>query len=81
MKRTSGIDEVYRGKGKPMSIAEYRKIVKDTESTDERIQERIDYIASLCRNIIRIELEKAQYERLSKKCSNIALSRKPNYTP
>jgi hypothetical protein len=44
-----------------MSIAEYRKIVKDTESTDERIQERIDYIASLCRNIIRIELEKARY--------------------
>jgi hypothetical protein len=32
--------------------------MKDTESTDERIQGRIDYLEAFCRNIIRDELEK-----------------------
>lgn len=40
-----------------ISIAEYRRILNDHESTDERIIERLDYLEALCRNVIRGELE------------------------
>jgi len=41
-----------------MTVGEYRKITGDTDSTDERIQQRIDFIRSLCSNVIREELRK-----------------------
>lgn len=40
-----------------VSVAEYRKVLKDTESTDFEITERLRYIESLCRCIIKQELE------------------------
>lgn len=39
-----------------MTISEYRKIMGDTKATDERVQQRIDFIQSLCRNVIQEEL-------------------------
>lgn len=39
-------------------IEEYRKILEDTESTDEKIVERLQFLEALARNIIRMELEK-----------------------
>ena len=41
-----------------MKIEEYRKILKDDVSSDEQIQERLDYLEAFCSNVIRIELEK-----------------------
>ncbi len=41
-----------------MTISEYRVITGDTESTDERVQQRIDFISGLCSNVIREELRK-----------------------
>ncbi len=43
-----------------ISIAEYRELLKDTTSTDEKILERLRYIEAFCRNVIKIELEKYQ---------------------
>lgn len=40
-----------------MRIEEYRKIMGDEESTDEKIQFRIDFLDALCRNIIRNTLD------------------------
>lgn len=46
-------------KYKPLlSIAEYRSMLKDQITPDKRIQERIDYIERVIRNIIRTELER-----------------------
>ena len=39
-----------------LSIAEYRQLLDDHESSDERIKERLEYIESLCRAVIRAEL-------------------------
>lgn len=39
-----------------MTVQEYRKIMNDDISTDERVQERINYLEALCRNIIKNEL-------------------------
>ena len=41
-----------------MTVIEYRDITGDTDSTDERVQQRIDFIHSLCSNVIREELGK-----------------------
>jgi DNA mismatch repair ATPase MutS len=41
-----------------MKIKEYRKLLNDNVSSDEQIQKRLDYLEALCRNVIRIELEK-----------------------
>jgi len=41
-----------------MTLSEYRQITGDTDSTDERIQQRIDFIRSLCSNVIQEELRK-----------------------
>ncbi len=41
-----------------VSIAEYRKLLNDTKSSDEKIVERLEYLEAFCRNIIRGELEK-----------------------
>jgi glycerol-3-phosphate dehydrogenase len=43
-----------------MSIEEYRKMLNDYGSTDEKIIQRIEYMEALCRNVIRIELEKVR---------------------
>jgi hypothetical protein len=41
-----------------MTISEYREITADTEFTDERVQQRIDFIRALCSNVIREELQR-----------------------
>ena len=41
-----------------VSLAEYRQLVGDHTSTDERITERLQYLEAFCRNIIRPELQK-----------------------
>ena len=41
-----------------MTVNEYREITGDTDSTDERVQQRIDFIQALCSNVIREELRK-----------------------
>jgi len=52
-------DKINKATGDPIiPIAEYRKILNDIETPDEKIVERLQYLESLCRNIIRIELEK-----------------------
>lgn len=56
-----------------VSIETYRKILNDYETPDERVQERLDYLREFLRNIIRIELDKYQSERISQKSDNIAL--------
>jgi len=43
-----------------MTVTEYREITGDTESTDEKVQHRIDFLRSLCSNVIREELKKYQ---------------------
>lgn len=40
-----------------ISIAEYRSLLNDTESTDQQIRERLIYLGNFFRTIIRIELE------------------------
>lgn len=41
-----------------MTINEYREITGDTDSTDDKVQQRIDFLRSLCSNVIREELNK-----------------------
>ena len=41
-----------------MKIKEYRKLLKDDVSSDEQVQKRLDYLEALCRNVIKIELQK-----------------------
>jgi hypothetical protein len=45
-------------KNELVSVAEYRKIMNDEESTDEIIRERLEYLGKLCRTVIQIELSK-----------------------
>lgn len=40
-----------------VSVAEYRKILNDHTSSDQRIIERLQYIEAFCRNIIKPELQ------------------------
>lgn len=40
-----------------VSTQEYRKLLNDKTSTDEQIAKRLEYIETLCRNVIRQELE------------------------
>lgn len=47
-----------------ISIAEYRRIMDDDVSTEEQILPRLQYLESLCRNVIRAELQK--YEKASR---------------
>jgi hypothetical protein len=41
-----------------VSVEEYRRLLNDYQSTDERIRERLQYLESFCRTIIRAELKK-----------------------
>lgn len=43
-----------------ISIEEYRQMLNDQQSSDELILKRIAFMESLCRNVIRIELEKVR---------------------
>ena len=40
-----------------MKIEEYRKIMNDDMTSDEKVQMRIDFIEALCRNMIRLKLD------------------------
>ena len=41
-----------------ISVSEYRKLLNDYATSDERIRERVAYIALFCRRIVRSDLEK-----------------------
>lgn len=41
-----------------LSVAEYRALMNDYFTPDERIKERIDYLTRYTRKIIKMELEK-----------------------
>lgn len=43
-----------------IDVQKYRELMSDHETTDEKIQERLDYLEALCQNVIRIELEKTR---------------------
>jgi predicted RNA methylase len=49
-----------------ISNKEYRELLKDEDSSDERILKRIEYLESFFRNIIRLELEKFSAENKEK---------------
>ena len=40
-----------------VSISEYRKLLNDSISADEQIQNRLEYLEQLCGNIIKEELK------------------------
>ena len=44
-----------------MSVEEYRYMLNDHISTDELIEKRIQFMESLFRNVIRVELEKIRH--------------------
>ena len=48
-----------------VSVEEYRQLTNDFTSSAERIEERVQYLESFCRNIIRPELQKI-YEQSKK---------------
>lgn len=43
-----------------ISIEEYRQMMDDRQSPDGLILKRIQFMESMCRNVIRIELEKVR---------------------
>ena len=45
-----------------ISVEEYRQLTNDFTSSAERIEERVQYLESFCRNIIRPELQKIYVE-------------------
>jgi hypothetical protein len=47
-----------KGSDTVVSVEEYRKLVNDFTSSDERVEERLQYLEAFVRNIIRPELEK-----------------------
>ena len=47
-----------KGSDTVVSVEEYRQLVNDFTSSDERIEERLQYLEAFVRNIIRPELEK-----------------------
>ncbi|MFZ2523392.1 MAG: hypothetical protein WAW92_03320 [Minisyncoccia bacterium] len=40
-----------------VDISEYRKILGDYTSSDEKIKKRLEYLKAFCKNIISYELE------------------------
>ncbi len=48
-----------------ISVEEYRQLTNDFTSSAERIEERVQYLESFCRNIIKPELKKI-YEQSKK---------------
>ena len=53
-----GTLEVSQKNGMVFSVAEYRKLLSDRTSTDERILERLEYLTAFFRNIISLEIKK-----------------------
>ncbi len=43
-----------------VGIEEYRTILKDNESSDERIIKKLEYLEAFCRKIIVMEIEKSR---------------------
>ena len=41
-----------------VSVEEYRDLINDFTSSDERVKERLQYLEAFCRNIIKPELKK-----------------------
>jgi hypothetical protein len=60
-----------------MEIKEYRKILNDDFSSDEQIQKRLDYLEALCRNVIKIELEK-HFPKSAQRASKIGRVGEPS---
>lgn len=56
-KKRVNASERYNDKRPVFSVAEYRKLLKDRESTDEQIRKRIEYLELLCRDVIGFELQ------------------------
>lgn len=54
---------VSRKNGTVVSVAEYRQLLGDRTSTDERIVERLQFLEAFCRNIIKPELQTYGNER------------------
>lgn len=54
-----------KGSDTVVSVEEYRQIVNDFTSSNERIEERLQYLEAFCRNIIKPELQKI-YEQSKK---------------
>ena len=50
--------DAYNENEKILSIAEYRKLMDDYKTTDERIQERIAYLVRFTQKNIKTELQK-----------------------
>lgn len=40
-----------------VSAQEYRELFEDTMTTDKQIEQKLNYLEALCRNVIRAELE------------------------
>jgi len=47
-----------KGSKTVVSVEEYRELLNDFTSSNERIEERLQYLESFCRNIIKPELNK-----------------------
>jgi len=47
-----------KGSNTVVSVEEYRKLLGDFTSSDERVEERLQYLESFVRNIIKPELQK-----------------------
>jgi hypothetical protein len=53
----SVVSPPYNDKEPVVSVAEYRKLLNDTNSSDEQIRARIGYLEGLCRNVARAEIK------------------------
>jgi hypothetical protein len=56
IKKTKNMNHLYDSR--TVVLKDYREIMNDKASTDEQIEKRIEYLDSLCRNIIKEELSK-----------------------
>ena len=51
------VSSPYNKKEPVVSVAEYRKLLNDNTTPDEKVRERIEYLAALCRNVAREEIK------------------------
>lgn len=52
-----------------VSVEEYRKMLNDQTSTEERIRERVEFLESFCRNLAKFELEHYVHQITKKRAS------------
>lgn len=57
-----------------IEIAEYRKILGDYTSSDEKIKKRLEYLKAFCKNIISYELENYVKQIKEQKKSSVSKS-------